>query len=429
MKILTAFFLILIVWTSFFILNQICNKYIFRKDVKKFDLLISIIAIFSFSIIIYGLIITDHFIDNPNKNITGELEYIGTLGDLIGGLLNPVIAVPATLLTFLAFWVQYKANDEVRKQFNVQQFETELNLKISILRQEISEQNLPKLDNNYYTGREIMYQLDKELKLIYFIIKNSLSCNDKKLLLKVSYYIFFKGRLLFFKNINHLSEKYNLNRAELLYIELILSSLYEYFKYGVIDIENINSFEYEEEIENEQSQKEEERLNRISNLKRGLNENLKIHDILGEYESSIIYDLFKDTYSLSIKHLPFKGHETRLSLLFRQIFNIIKFVDLNTSLSYEEKRNYLRTVRSLLSNYDQSHIFYNWYSENAPKWEDSNNKYLTNLRMIHNIPPDNLIEDFILADIFSDRNFRYEKGRRDSDSLFENIEIYSTNPY
>jgi hypothetical protein len=171
-------------------------------------------------------------------------------------------------LTFLAFWVQYRANDEVRKQFETQKFETEFNLKLSILRQEISEQNLPKLDKEYYTGREIMYQLDKELKLIYFIVKNSISTNDSRLILKISYYIFFKGRLLFFKNINELASLHRLERVELLNVELILSSLYSYFKYDVIDVESVNSYVYAEEgAEDNDNNGEELTIERISDLK------------------------------------------------------------------------------------------------------------------------------------------------------------------
>ncbi|MEM0543329.1 hypothetical protein WFZ85_11940 [Flavobacterium sp. j3] len=45
----------------------------------------------------------------------GETPNYGIVGDTVGGLLNPIIAIPATILTFLAFWVQYKANLEEKK--------------------------------------------------------------------------------------------------------------------------------------------------------------------------------------------------------------------------------------------------------------------------------------------------------------------------
>ena len=44
----------------------------------------------------------------------------GQIGDTIGGIMGPFIAIVASLLTFLAFWVQYEANQDQRKQFKTQ---------------------------------------------------------------------------------------------------------------------------------------------------------------------------------------------------------------------------------------------------------------------------------------------------------------------
>jgi hypothetical protein len=50
------------------------------------------------------------------------------------------------------------------------------------------------------------------------------------------------------------------------------------------------------------------------------------------------------------------------------------------------------------------------------------------VRMIHNLLPDFLIEGFDLETIFVDLNFKYEENRKLEDSLFEQIEIFSTKP-
>lgn len=418
MKFLIFIFIVIIIFTCFALKSKIVSKYIFNEKIKNTDILIICILIISSCIIIFSLITVDHFLDNPVSDENGKIEYLGTIGDLIGGLLNPAIAVPATLLTFLAFWVQYKANEEVRKQFDIQRFESELNLKITILRQEITEMKLPALSERNYEGREVMYQLDKELKFIYFIVKNSLQSNDYQKILAISYYIFFKGRLLYYKNINQLSIKFNLQKKELINIEIILSDLYEFFKYKnknglsiINDIEETNP----DIISNE-----------VSILNKLLKEGSKIIDYIDNYGYvETIYETFSDLFNLNLNHVVFKGHETRLSILFRQIFTITKFVNQEETLTYEQKRSYLRTLRSLLTNYDQMHIFYNWYSKTADKWENKDNKFLTDMRMIHNIPLDLLIEDFELINIFSNRNFNFEKGRKDLDSLFEHLEIYS----
>jgi len=42
----------------------------------------------------------------------------GVFGDAMGGILNPIIAIGAALLTFLAFYMQIVANEELKKQFN-----------------------------------------------------------------------------------------------------------------------------------------------------------------------------------------------------------------------------------------------------------------------------------------------------------------------
>lgn len=41
------------------------------------------------------------------------------IGDSIGGILNPIIGITGSILTFLAFYIQYKANKEQRKFFYI----------------------------------------------------------------------------------------------------------------------------------------------------------------------------------------------------------------------------------------------------------------------------------------------------------------------
>lgn len=45
-------------------------------------------------------------------------ENFGVVGDAIGGVLNPIIGISASLLTFLAFYMQKIANDVLKDQFN-----------------------------------------------------------------------------------------------------------------------------------------------------------------------------------------------------------------------------------------------------------------------------------------------------------------------
>ena len=47
----------------------------------------------------------------------------GVIGDTIGGFMGPLIAIAAAVLTFMAFWVQYKANIQQRNDIALERFE------------------------------------------------------------------------------------------------------------------------------------------------------------------------------------------------------------------------------------------------------------------------------------------------------------------
>lgn len=50
-------------------------------------------------------------------------ENFGVIGDAIGGLTSPIISIGAAFLTFLAFYIQKQANDELKIQFQIQRDE------------------------------------------------------------------------------------------------------------------------------------------------------------------------------------------------------------------------------------------------------------------------------------------------------------------
>ena len=50
----------------------------------------------------------------------------GPIGDTIGGIMGPFVAIAAAGLTFIAFWVQYKANIQQRHDIAIERFESNL---------------------------------------------------------------------------------------------------------------------------------------------------------------------------------------------------------------------------------------------------------------------------------------------------------------
>lgn len=55
-----------------------------------------------------------------------DFSNTGEVGDTIGGIMGPFVAIAAAILTFLAFWVQFKANEQQRKDIALERFENNL---------------------------------------------------------------------------------------------------------------------------------------------------------------------------------------------------------------------------------------------------------------------------------------------------------------
>ncbi|WNH10546.1 hypothetical protein [Thalassobellus suaedae] len=101
------------------------EKSIYQLGVKM-SLLFITLAIIGFLILLLPLLVEKYNYSN-----------LGSLGDTVGGFLNPLIAISAALLTFLAFYIQYQANTQVQNQFSQQQFDDLSNFEYSKLKERI----------------------------------------------------------------------------------------------------------------------------------------------------------------------------------------------------------------------------------------------------------------------------------------------------
>ena len=94
----------------------------------------------------------------------GAIDFRGTgeIGDTIGGIMGPFVAIAASVLTFLAFWVQYKANEQQRKDIALERFESNL-FELIHIQQDITNNLTAKLTKDKgeeeVHGRSIFYEL------------------------------------------------------------------------------------------------------------------------------------------------------------------------------------------------------------------------------------------------------------------------------
>lgn len=98
-------------------------------------------------------ILTNTWFSLLDFNSTGEI------GDTIGGIMGPFIAIAAAGLTFIAFWVQYKANIQQRHDIAIERFESNLFEMIHIQQEIINglliEELMYSSEINTQRGRDV----------------------------------------------------------------------------------------------------------------------------------------------------------------------------------------------------------------------------------------------------------------------------------
>ena len=113
----------------------------------------------------------------------------GEIGDTIGGIMGPFIAIAAAGLTFIAFWVQYKANIQQRHDIAIERFESNLFEMIHIQQEIINGlkiENVGEHENQVIaTGRDA-FQYLYEILAVEMDLKNVNSPLTLKRLLEIS---------------------------------------------------------------------------------------------------------------------------------------------------------------------------------------------------------------------------------------------------
>lgn len=350
-----------------------------------------------------------------------EIDYQGTIGDLFGGIYGPIIGMLGAIFGGMAFYAQFKANKQVQDQFKLQQFENHF---YEMLRIHKDNVNNMKIDGYKFISKKTFFSSSSEkieyqisgvktfvtliaefesvFTIVKKVIKENISLIDpekrntqeklNQFIMDNAFFIFFNGLLFYKKNLNRLSKLDSTGKSHFIDIELgnkIINVLTIYRDYHYNDGKK------------------------------------KFKNFDGQ-----------NTLDMSFNFKPFSGHIAILSHYFRHIFQICKYVVKQDEdfLSYEQKREYLRTLRSNISTYEQLLIYYNWLGFGV-KWEEkleeyhkdkyyhTNNKFFTDYRMIHNIPNTLVLKEFKLDKYFDEKytdKMKFEDGRKD-DYLFDDI--------
>ncbi len=343
------------------------------------------LIVISFLIIVFSLIAPwaftrPHFFENIIFN-----NDTGVIGDTFG-IMNPIIAIAAAIITFAAFWTQYQANAEMLEENKEERDDAIiLNRKQQLINQfyemlKIHQDNVKEL--KYYN----FVELPEKKSLLSKNVSNSVNNteNEKQMIVERGRSI-FEPYLVEFNIAYYLteilfSEKEKKEKARIAYDAFYKGSSEKSLNELVKEVEEkLNSCNTYDEFKNKI-------INYLSSKKICKDEK-EINGILkGIFD---LKDFFHD-------HSFLKGHFGNLNHYYRHLFLMVKMIAKEDEeiLSYPEKRDLLRILRAQLSNKEQIMLFYNWFSDHGKQWEefgDKGNHFFTKFRMIHNMTPYDVI--------------------------------------
>ncbi len=339
------------------------------EDVKLGILSITILVI-SGMVIIFSFFAPYFFVLESKSGI--DFSTTGQIGDTVGGIMNPFIAISGVLLTFLAFYIQFRANrlqrklfrlelNEQKEQFKKNQVENQFYEMLRLHKENVNELQIENTISGFnVNGRRVFEFFIKEFELCYKIARYNFPDSPVKDVVNEAYGVFFHGindgithKHIFFKQIYDIRTEHR----------------FANYKYLQNNIRN------------------------------------KINIDLG-------YEL---NYPILL------GYSSKLAHYYRHLFQTVKFIANNDNelITYEDKRRYLRILRAQLSNQEQVMLFYNWLSDFGRQWENQTNRFFTDFRMIHNIYQDLLLPEVELTKLIDlNGSFLKEKDRK-VDHLFE----------
>jgi len=319
------------------------TTFLVYRGLMLFSGLLAIVFCFFFS----GYFIQSNATIDTNGDVINAFGVSGSMGDTINGVMATVVGGAAVLTTFLAFVVQFQANQAQREDIKRERFETKFYEMLRLHRANVEEIEI----SGKHRGRKAFVKMFEEIQFIYAKLKSlpeSSQFSPEKLI-KISYHHLFWGVDHGKKVCNH-----QINKP---YQEL------------------------------------SEKLSPI--LAQGQSKYINDVILALKLSASLEYDYLHSKESvgkvLVLDYSPFEGYVSQLAHTYRHLFQMVKYVVSNDDLTWKEKYGYIKLLRAQLSNHEQVMMFFNviWLS-NDTWWEDEidgkKHRYLLDYALLKNIP-------------------------------------------
>ena len=303
----------------------------------------------------------------------------GEIGDTIGGIMGPFVAIVASFLTFLAFLMQYQANEiqksELKRQsilHDKEQFEAKLYQMLDVY-----NQNVARLRAGDLEGKKAIPELLSEFHFIYRCVRYAYnSVKESDIASLVTDKEQREDMLLYMNDVIKDVGAENL---------VLMKFAYSLFFYGFPRVNPYEKYKGKYVLENLIYQ--------------------SLLHILFE-KSAIRYQDYFISDKISLLRYPtrymahykmMKGHNEELGTYYRQMFLFFKAIsDVDEIIADEnQKYRYAKLLRSQLTDCEQALLYYNSMSEMGTEWNKRNASQgntrqgmglVARFRLIKNIP-------------------------------------------
>ncbi|RKR82150.1 putative phage abortive infection protein [Mucilaginibacter gracilis] len=353
-----------------------------------------------------------------------KIAETGAVGDFIGGFVGTIINAAAFLFLYLTLKDQRKGTKDQRKSFEKERFESRFFELLRLHKENVNEMeyNDPIDERKKYVGRRVFKYINDQVESCMKEINPIFDDHTDDQIYTQEGLDRLQNILTYRSNIDitnwalcdisYTIVFFGLSEPDFETLSRHLARTYQSaFFLKVLNYVHLRP------VTKSKKKKYWELIK-----KEGWTEVIEAVRSIGLSKNYAIEESEKNTYRHGIKVFQSKkyfkyygGHQYKLGHYFRHLYQTVKYVDEQPSMTYQQKYAYMKTLRAQISNYEQVIMFFNSLSFMGGAWElthydspDVNTHLFTKYNLIKNMPELFLFRFVMVRHYYPDIAFEFE---------------------